>query len=541
MLFAVTGLDQDALGERLSLVERYFGLAANVERIGAVARGTVALPALDPGGGDIPRWWWGERPPATQDEQTVLAADDAGLRVLDGTRALFAADESRLRVIEGASGARAVTTATQGEATAWSTHAACTSLLAFGGGELDEQAVLDTLEVLAPLGERTLLAGVRVLRAATVVDVDNTPSGPAPVERSYWPACERWADPGERPESVLGRWLVSRFGDEHSPWLALTAGRDSNALLGVALRAGVRLPTFTWGEDDWGDVAGARHAAGLAELSHLGIPYEPLRDPVAIAWARDLVRQSDGVAPMGAWARPHLPPGATAVLTGSGGEIGRAYHYASSVRERRWPLPRHLARMVAPEHAEVQGRVRAELERVADETGRSGWDLLDVFYAEHRMGRWGRARVGAADASFVGGFLSPPVSAALLSLPLEVRVRAGWHRAMADPRVALAAEPQQRPGVPAPLRRMAAHARRVRSRHEAAWPWAPVIFGERPGLRAWLADDALTAPGLAEVLGRRRIEVLRNGLRSGIAPPVEQALTVAGAGILDRALRALRN
>lgn len=534
LVFLAGALGERDESERLALVERFYGAPVRIQRAGRVIRGVVELPAL---GGSAPAadWWWGTAPPAGLDsEPLVVRAGDEELRRLDAADAIVAIADGRARVVEGA-GVPSVLCASAGTTgVAWATHAVAAALLAHGRATIDNEAVRDLLALEAPLGERTLVRQARVLRPGTCVDlaVDDPV---AFVERSFWAPADRWSSPDEPPEQALTEHLRARPPGADA-WLGLTAGRDSNALLAVAHRAGVAFRCFTWGDVGVPDVDGARATGELLGVEHETLPYRTLDDEGALGYARELIRLTDGCAAVGAWARASLPAGARLVATGAGGELARAFHYLEVARNRRRPRQADLVAALARfATADVKTRIALQLERAADETGLRGWDVLDAFYLEHRMGRWGRPRIVPLHGSFWAPMTQPRVAAALVALPLEERLTGAWHRRMADPRIVLPDTRPQRRGVPAVMRRGIARWRARRRNASGAWPWAPVIFAERPRLRAW-AEELLVAPVLDDALGPERLAELRRDFRAGVGPGTQHAMQMAGVAALAAAL-----
>lgn len=534
VIFAAIGLSETDADIRLRRLEDLFQGPVEHESVGQAVRGAVQLRSFG-GAAREPRiWLWGELVAGLDSEHAVVAASDSDLRELDGAHGMIAVSGSTLRVVQGCGSPLVLYEARQGRATAWSSHAVAASILVRGAASLDSDAVRDMPFLAAPSGRRSLIAGVEVLDAGTVIDVDvrdvDVRATSQIARRSYWSRSDRWRDPGVPAEQLIADRLRRRVTSSERPWLALSGGRDSSALISIARRADLDLPAFTWGEPDWLDPAAAAHTASTLGLHHEILPYRPLADDDAIGYSLRLARESDGIAPAGSWARPELPAGMTAMVTGGGGEVGRAFYYASTFRSRPRPRPTDLVAAVAPgAPADVGGRVRKMLEELADETHLEGWDLLDAYYTEHRMGRWARGRVVAMHADIYTPFASPAVAAALVALPREARVSGRWHRAVVDPRIPLPEMVVQRKRVPPLARRVASRLRAMRVRREP-WPWAEFMFAERPNLRRWLVDEAITA--VEERLGRDQARRYRAALEEGLADG-ESALVAAGAGSLQ--------
>jgi Asparagine synthase len=541
VLFAGVGLTEAEAQERCNLISRFYDAEVSVRWEGRLLCGRLEV---DPLLGPCRRtqdWWWGEPPPPSlSSERSVVNARDAELRHLDGGQAVFAVSGERARIVQGAGAPMVVATARRAGVTAWATHAVCASLLASGGAEIDVASVRDLLVLNAPTGERTLLEGVKLLRAATAVDID-VREGTVTRTWSFWPVAERWAAPDASPEELLLASVAGRVEHAPEPWIALTGGRDSSALVSTAVRGGLRLPTFTWGGTGWPDVDAARRSAAVLGLHHEAYPYVELPDGDAVTYCMTLARDTDGIAPTGSWARQEVPHAMTSMITGAGGEVGRAYFYTATAKTRRHPRPRHLAAdLCGNGPVDVRSRVRDVVERAAEETGIRGWELLDVFYVDHRMGRWARGRLAPMSASVFAPYVTPPVAASLVALPRELRLATGWHRRATDPRITMPVARLQRRGVPPWVRRAAsAYRRRRRSEEPGRWPWADIIFEARPTLRAWMHDELLGAESIRAAIGEKQVTELRNGFQRGERIAVERAMALGGAAALELALAGL--
>jgi hypothetical protein len=116
-------------------------------------------------------------------------------------------------------------------------------------------------------------------------------------------------------------------------------------------------------------------------------------------------------------------------VTGTGGELGRAFHYALLARNRRSPDLRQLRQAWRPEERVPDAR-RAAVAAAADEAvrgalavpGVSGWRALDVVYATMRMRWWARAGIRATGGALAALFLAPAAASALA----RCRSTTGW-------------------------------------------------------------------------------------------------------------------
>ena len=519
------------------------------------ARRAGKAPAL----GD--RWTWGQQVPAALDApERLLAASDAQLRELDGSHACFAVAGGSARLVTGGGGPSGLFAADDGRVAAWATSATSAALLASGRAALDVDALGALLAFGALFGERTHVAGVAAVGPGTRIDLA---PGEPPSRAAYWPRDERWAPlPEADADGAAREALLATVGAglqrEEAPWLALTAGRDSPVLAAACVLLGRRVPTFTFGQPDWPDVAGARVIAERMGLEHRHHALGALPEAGVRAEADRDARWFDGLAGVGPMGPPELPAEMSAMVTGAGAEVGRAYYYQSVARSRPRPRTRHLVAAMNPAgrlpgapaaaHTGAGAALRAWLEEPGVP---AGWRALDALYVEHRVGRWGTARVPRTHPGPVlAPFSSPPLARALSALPLDDRLAVGFHRrlvAEVAPEIVLAPMQTQRPGVPAPVRRVAAAARQRRgaggARSPSArstvapWPWAG-LWHARPALRAWVADDLLADPRVPEWLGLEWARALRAGFVADDALHAERALLVAGLVLWARAIEA---
>jgi hypothetical protein len=376
------------------------------------------------------------------------------------------------------------------------------------------------------LGEDTLIEGVRALPAGTVVEdgVERAPS-----------LASRWT-PGTDALGTLRGSLRERLAGRAAPRLGLTAGLDSRVVAAVLAAEQIPAGAFTWSHHAE-DAAGAAAVAARAGLPHSRCPPEWLGDAAGLARLRADARWSEGAARLTPFGKVTWPAPMDAFVTGGGGEIGRAFYYRLEAAAYRDPDVERLVRTLAVP-AGIAPRLRAELERLA-ESGLGGWRLLDVFYAEQRVAKWGRAMLPFASAPTVAAFAVPAVAAALAALPDAVRVSDGFHRealaALGFGDIAPPPPVAQRAGVPRPLRRAASRVRRVRAGASvpARWAYADELEA-RPLYREWLMD-AIGRTGLAG----ERVAELREGVGAGHDAPVMAALLATAPVALDEALRDL--
>jgi hypothetical protein len=499
---------------------------------------------------------WGGPAPAWLDGPRLLRADDGELRSLDGTLATFAADRNHARLVTGCSGASALFAARSARIEAWSSHAVAAGYLAHGAVSVDASRLPEFFAAEFVGAGRTQLAGVTEVAAATDIEFrEQTVS-----VRSYWPPEERFARLPETAanaaaESALLESLESRLSEASDLELGLTAGADSR-VVGVAMHElGLEFQAMTIAPNaDAPDARGAAAVARALQIAHRVYGYELVPDNEAASLIDAEVRWSEGLAPLNGlgWAESGTP--AIAVI-GAGGETGRAWYYRWQARNYRNPGANQLRRVLRHLHWRIEGATLEAHERLdsaisawlgpPQEAGHSGWRILDVVYETERLRRWGRTRLPRVTSPVVYALSTPPLTRALISLPLRERISDGFHRrfvAKRAPGIALDAAPTQRRGVPAVLRRLSADVRHRRGLDPAARsPWfLNEIWSDRPLNRGYIADGVLSSELLRSSMGSRWADGVRTGFLAGEAHATEIAFLATGISALDVALKALR-
>lgn len=380
-----------------------------------------------------------------------------------------------------------------------------------------------------------------VLGSETIVD------GVAPVvPQSAWPEVAEEDAPASGLAALL-ETLQERLRSSSAPALGLTGGLDSRVVAAALSHLGIEADTFTWSHHAE-DAAGAAAVAARLGLGHRRCPPEFLPDAAGLAQLRADVRWSEGQARLTPFGRVTWPEGMTSFVTGGGGEVGRAFYYRLEAANHRDPDVRRLVRLMrvgerlasAPQDVvrHLEERLGRELNALAGE----GWRRLDVFYAQRRLARWGRAMLGRSGVPTVAAFATPAVAASLIGMSERERTSDGFHRyALRE----LGAEDLlpppstgQRGAVPRPVRRVVATLRRRRARGEPAlWPYFEELAA-RPLYAQWL-DGALSAPSLEGALGVEWVQALRAGVASGHDAPVMTALLATAPVALEQALRDL--
>lgn len=497
---------------------------------------------------------WGEPVPGglrTGDQ--LLTATDDELKAQPGWGASIAWSAEAVRAVTSPAPPTALYRA-RGEAVhAVASHAAVAAWLAGLPLRIRPDALAELLTFEFVLGESSLVEGTLAVPAASVLELG---TGFRP--RSSWPAADRWKPVGQEEEAaglaldaLLGS-LETRLAATASPRLGLTAGLDSRVVAAATKALGSPTATFTWSHHEFEAVEAASVAAQIG-AEHEWIATEDVAEAEGMRLAGAHARWSEGQARTTPFGRVLWPEGATAFVTGAAGEVARAFYYRLEAANHARPGVEQLgsifrlrARLPYADRATVErmdARV-VELIAEAEASGHRGWSLLDVFYAEQRVTRWGRAMLAPVDFPTIPAFASPEVMRAFASLPLEDRVSDGFHRyALAQlgyPQLAPPPSGGQRRGIPRPVRRASAWARRRRHDRQPA-PW---IFADRlgayPEYRAWLVDEVLRSTTLASALGPDWISWLARGPERGEDEPMSALLIASSTVAFEAGLREIR-
>jgi len=430
------------------------------------------------------------------------------------------------------------------DVTAVSTHGVDAAIGACGHVELDPVAAASVAVLGFAVGTGSLMRDVDALPVGAAVTVDRAGvavvGGAGPFEPM---------DPSSAYEQARDG-LLATVSEAARARLGLTQGLDSRVVLVAALHLRVPLETVTWGARESHDVVGAMDLARHAGLEHHVVPIRVAADEGEhLIVAREL-RNSEGV-------RAPFPPGeidwhqlAAGLITGAGGETGRAFYsrwgWSSRPRPRRRDLleaivPAPPRAWLAPDVVDpMVDRVHDALEAAVDD-GFSGWAACDHFYARQRMPHWGRAMLPPVRTT--GAFLAPQTQRALASLPMREKVYDGFHHRFLRELAPALAVPQPRGprrGVPGALRRVVRNARSARTSAEPAWRLARLVSGH-----AWsgsyilqaLASSQLATSVLAPVVRGRVDDVWGRGELAastifGLSGPLALERELAEAGLL---------
>lgn len=270
------------------------------------------------------------------------------------------------------------------------------------------------------IGEDELVEGVRTIDEASTVEIR-----PSEVTvQSYWPIEERLrVEASSSPADLWehARHVTQRAFATESSWLSLTSGRDSCLLAGAAAASRQTVNCFTFGPPAWWEVRGAAAACEAAGFLHTAVTrandlhvttkriesFSPWTD--GLATARDLA---------GAKWKPRLPD--VTMVTGHGGEIGRAFYWKSGPAGRDEFVARFGAALPEPWRSIAQERVAQELQNYSGFG--SDATALDVFYARNRVRKWTCRGLRRPElANTVHGFGDPRSVQLLLGAPEEAR------------------------------------------------------------------------------------------------------------------------
>jgi hypothetical protein len=137
----------------------------------------------------------------------------------------------------------------------------------------------------------------------------------------------------------------------------------------------------------------------------------------------------------------------------------------------------------------------------------------------------------------VPAFIPVEVARALSSLPLDERLSSGFHHSFLSSRGVATADPA--PSRKRPFARRALGRLRRGSGRPAGDPLLVALWGDRPQLRAWLADEVLAQPALADAMGQAWIDATRQGFLNGQRRAAEKTQLAAGVFALEAELAGL--
>jgi hypothetical protein len=207
--------------QRVRALAQWYGVKADLR---PVAGGAVTLAAL---GTTVAGAYYGEAPPGALD---ILRATD--LRRYSGGGVALAYGMDRARIVGGAGAPGFLHAAHGPEVGAWSTHAVAAAVVARGSAAVEADALGEHLAIGFVGGGGSLVAGVRALPVATLVDLDATRAH----EVNWWPAADRWRPAGAL-DAALRETLRDRLAGLRDVKVADDAPAADRALAGLRVAA----------------------------------------------------------------------------------------------------------------------------------------------------------------------------------------------------------------------------------------------------------------------------------------------------------------
>src|SRR4051794_8878121 len=382
---------------------------------------------------------------ASDDEVRAALADPASSQ-LAGVWSIIGLGSSRARVVTSRGPVHTLVEVRGSDSWACGSRGAVAHALAARVPELARDRLGDLVALDYVLGSEELLTSGQLLEEGSVVDIDSGRAQPWQPERladRYRPRSEVTA---KELRAVVGAAAAKAVVPGAT--LALTAGRDSALLLSCLVERGHQLPTFTMGYRTLPDAQGAAGAARSVGMSHSVLTSNTF-DGVALSsargterWATKVTSDSDAgrrlfdeVVRWSVWTEGldhprnllmgwlRWPSPSTVAVTGSGGEIGRAFYWHESVPVdpveticRPWH-----AILAEPTWESLRSRVAADL---ADSpVDGDAADVLDLLYVRGRMRKWvNRSAAFRPVAGTCFPFLESDVIRTLLGIPRHQRL-----------------------------------------------------------------------------------------------------------------------
>jgi hypothetical protein len=249
--------------------------------------------------------------------------------------------------------------------------------------------------------------------------------------RRHWPRDHRDLRPSPRVADTVNTicasltQMIASVTSHYWTYLTLTAGRDSRMILACARAQLQAISCFTFrdGQAVTVDTHTASRLARRHRLDHFFLPIRHATNEELRTWL-----YLTGHAVSGAAWKIHKtlmdldPEGA--VLDGIGGEVGRGFYW----REGDAPATRIAAsdllnRSGLPVDGAVADDITAWLNGLA---GLTAFDVLDLYYLEHRLGGWAAPAYygnygGFTCARYLSPFNQRAVFRGMLTLPYEYR------------------------------------------------------------------------------------------------------------------------
>ena len=395
----------------------------------------VAPDSIDLAATDVIVWGEPFTPagPASDTDVAAALTDPQRARALSGVFALCGPNGSSVRLVSSSAFVATIRRCRD----AFATRALAALAMADVSPRIDPAAAIDAVALGHTLGGGELFHDVSICDDACVIDV--TAAGIAVSQ--YLPL----ADSMQRGSPLTAKRLAELAQSHIVPFsasprsvLALTGGRDSVLAAGALAASDGSAATFTMGWRGTSDVDSARRLAHNFRWQHsvarsadaVGRPTKtkgplPTTAPGGrLPWLSRLVPWTEGLHhprdAFSGWLR--WPNHGVTMITGHGGEIGRAFYY-----HHRHGSPRDVLIEQGP-GGHLRGRAKEifaaranDLLSVADSLGRPD-ATLDLFYALGRMRRWvGRGLPQPQIDNLAPLYLEPTMVAALLDTPEEKR------------------------------------------------------------------------------------------------------------------------
>jgi len=299
------------------------------------------------------------------------------------------------------------------------------------------------------MGETSPIEGVRALAAATHLSVSARRSQPV---TSHLDPSAVYSGPAAVDLEGVANALEDTARSVAAIWpgvptLDLTGGRDSRVVVAAFLSAGIDIRLHTHNAVP-GEVEAAQHLVGLLDQS---VPHDIRQVSSRRAGAKPVAateqvrrwhRYSGGLRPSSYLA--HTPPGtlpATSkpAIGGAGGELAHGFYYppaflkfdrlplverlpaySNHLRQRLFRIPGATDEALAEATIQIDRVLRAGLSLGLSDVG-----LLDYFYADERLRRWGTA---GERRGVISPLLTPAFVRAGFGLGPQQRLDADLHR-----------------------------------------------------------------------------------------------------------------
>lgn len=299
------------------------------------------------------------------------------------------------------------------------------------------------------MGETSPIEGVKALPAATHITSSARHTHPV---ISHLDPSAVYADSGRLDFESVAEALQNTARSVAAIWpavptLDITGGRDSRVVAAAFLSAGIEVRLHTHNAVP-GEVEAAQHLVGLLDQP---VPHDMSQSsswrggaqPVVVAeHVHGWHRYSGGLRPSSYLA--HRPPAtlhapSMPVVGGAGGEVAHGYYYPPGVLEidalpltERLPAYREYLMQRLVGFAGANEAARAEAAAQIDRVLRTGLSLglsdarlLDYFYADERLRRWGTT---GERQGVISPLLTPAFIRSAFALRPQQKLEAALHK-----------------------------------------------------------------------------------------------------------------